>query len=217
MLSGILQDRELLYKFMSRCFLKEVDQEYLDTLKSINYSNFNEANPVDEGFRLLSKYVANTGDQTLLNLARDYARTFLGAGLAQNEGAYPYESVYTSPDHLLMQNARDEALKIYYSEELGRSNGFTEPEDHIAFELEFMAHLCDRAAKAVQSKDFETLRANMVKQKAFLENNLNKWVPGFCDDVIRIAREDFYRALAMITKGFLEEESVVIEYIMKDL
>ena len=42
---------------------------------------------------------------------------FLGAGIAEGLVAFPFESVYTSKDRLVMQDAYEQVLRIY------RSNG----------------------------------------------------------------------------------------------
>ena len=47
------------------------------------------------------------------DLAVDYARVFLGAGEANGKAAYPYESVYTSPEGLVRQEARARVRAIY--------------------------------------------------------------------------------------------------------
>jgi len=75
------------------------------------------------------------------DLAVEYAGLFLNMRLVS---VAPFESVYTSPEHLLMQEARDEVLSEYRREGLDKVKDFKEPEDHIALELGFMAYLCQR-------------------------------------------------------------------------
>ncbi|MDR2400235.1 MAG: molecular chaperone TorD family protein [Deferribacteraceae bacterium] len=201
-----LRQRALIYNLLSKLYLKEVDGKLLEMLKAFDYTLFDENTEFDRGFRMLGKAVAEITPFTLVNLARDYARSFFGAGLAKNCGAYPYESVYTSKDHLLMQEARDDVVRCYQDEMLGRSKEFAEPEDHIAFELEFMAKLCEKAADATALGDEKSLKDYLAKQKNFFENHLNTWIPTFCDDLEKLAREPFYKAAAIITHGFIKEE-----------
>jgi len=47
-------------------------------------------------------------------------------------------------------------------------------------------------------------------RRAFLEEHLLNWVPDFADDVQRVARTGFYRALADIVLGVLETDQGVI-------
>lgn len=205
-MENFFETRGVLYSFLSRGFLKETDEEFLDVVKNIDYSCFDDDTTMDRGFRLLKKFRESISSLTLLNLARDYARTFLGAGLAKNAGAYPYESVYTSGERLLMQESRDEVMKMYSTEELGRIDKFKEPEDHLAFELEFMAHLCRKSVEALESGSKDELKKYIDKQKEFYDKHLGVWAESFCDDVVKVSREDFYKAFALITKGFMEEE-----------
>ena len=63
-------------------------------------------------------------------------------------------------------------------------------EDHLALELAFMDHL---------------IGENDTKhQQAFLESHLLNWVPDFVADIDRYARQDFYKAVGLITLGFLK-------------
>ena len=70
---------------------------------------------VDEGYRLMAKFMSNVWENSLTDLAVDYVRTFIGHGVDAFSAAYPFESVYTSEKRLLMQEARDEVLAIYRS------------------------------------------------------------------------------------------------------
>lgn len=206
----LLRQRALTYSLLSKLYLKEVDENLLELLKSIDYSCFNDDTELDKGFKMLGESVSKTTPLTLLSLARDYARSFFGAGLAKNSGAYPYESVYTSKDHILMQDARDEVLGSYRQESVARRQEFSEPEDHIAFELEFMGLLCTKAEEALTNNDIAEAVKYMEKQKQFFKNHLNVWVPTFCDDLEKLAQEPFYKAAAIITKAFMGEEEEVL-------
>ena len=206
----MLRQRALIYNLLSKLYLKETDEKLLELLKAFDYAAFDEDTELDRGFRMLGKAVNKTSPFTLVELARDYARSFFGAGLPRNSGAYPYESVYTSKDHILMQEARDEVVRCYQDEMLGRSQEFSEPEDHIAFELEFMSKLCEKAADAAAAGDDEMMKSYLSKQKSFFNDHLNVWIPDFCDDLEKLTKEQFYKAAALITRGFLKEEEDVL-------
>ena len=51
---------------------------------------------------------------------------------------------------------------------------------------------------------------------AFLEEHLLNWVPDFADDVQRVARTGFYRALADIVLGVLETDQAFLEDVLDD-
>lgn len=202
------EERQILYSFLAGIFRKEADKTLLESIKKLDYGQFDksEENLIDKGFLLMEQVSGKMGVSMELNLARDYAKTFLGAGLGKGQGAYPYESYYTSPDRLLMQEARDKVMFAYGDEMLKRSDNFTEPEDHIAFELEFMAFLCGKTVNALENNNDQDAEKYLQKQKEFFTQHLSLWSDMFCDDVLRVSGEDFYKAAALILKGFIEEE-----------
>ena len=70
---------------------------------------------------------------------------FLAAGINQGKAAFPYESVYTSSKKIVMQEAWENVKKIYSQNGFSLEDGSSDIlEDHIAVELEFMAHLCEK-------------------------------------------------------------------------
>jgi anaerobic sulfite reductase subunit A len=106
---------------------------------------------------------------------------------------------------------------MYREEGLDRAGEFNEPEDHVALELEFMAYLCQKTTAALQSGDQGAASGYLHKQKDFLEKHLIPWVPTFCSDVQRIARGDFYKAVAKITVGYLDIERDLIGELIEEI
>lgn len=218
-LATLMLRRASTYSLLSRLYRVEVDKELLDSMRKMSFELplDPELDDMREGYCLWQEYLAKTNDQTLTNLAVDYVRAFIGAGKSAKEVAYPYESVYTSPDRLLMQEARDEVLSLYRAEEISRGESFKEPEDHIAFELEFMTVLCERAATPLREGDAGHALGYLKKQRLFLTEHLLNWTPVFCGDVVKFAREDLYRGLAMITKGYLRLEEQLLQDVISEI
>jgi len=100
---------------------------------------------------------------------------------------FPYESWYV--DGKLMGESLLKVKQVYRDKGMVKSRGFAEPEDHLALELGFMKHLCEKG--------------ELQDQKEFLSHHLLLWVPKFCDDLYAKSRSDFYRGIGRITKGFL--------------
>jgi TorA maturation chaperone TorD len=48
-------------------------------------------------------------------------------------------------------------------------------------------------------------------EKEFIEEHLIRWVPVFCEKVIREAELPFYREMAELTKNFIEFEKEGID------
>lgn len=160
----------------------------------------------DEGVALLGTSLEDPRPDLLTDLAVDYARVFLGAGIPDGKAAYPFESVYTSPERLIMQDARDEVLSIYRAHGVGKSEAWGEPEDHLALELELMGYLCHKGAEVARSGEKNVLLALVRDQLDFVRGHLLRWVPTFCRDVEHYAETNFYRAVAKMTCGFLEAD-----------
>ena len=205
----LMVNRRNLYHLFSRLFQKEIDQPFYESLKHIAFPADREENALTEfkdALLRLNEYFEYDAGESLEDLAADYAKTFLGAGNAQGSAAFPYESVYTSPRHVMMQDAWNQACEIYETKGVERneeSSGLME--DHIAVELDFMAFLCDETSRFT-----ETL-AGLEEQREFLNRHLLNWVPEFCLDIKYHADTEFYRMVGQLTTGFLQLDSFILD------
>lgn len=187
-------------RFLSKVFLKEVDQDLLDSLQNVDLL-FNSSDPaMKEGLRYLKNFTEFPPDNPLTELAVEYAKMFAGF---HKDCPFPYESVYTSEERLMMQEARDQVLKIYREEEFEAFLENREPEDHISNELEFMAYLSEKVIDSLGNGKKELALSYWHKQKSFLKEHLHNWVPSFCSDIEKMAQTDFYIGIAKITPGVL--------------
>ncbi len=169
-----------------------------------------------EGARKLGAALEGLGFNARTDLAVDYAHTFLAAGISNGEAAFPYESVYTSPERLIMQDARDEVLAVYREHGLGVAEGYVEPEDHLAFELEFMAYLAQKAAAACSDGGEEAATPLIAEQRAFLVDHVLRWLPAFVADVERYAQTDFYKAAGAMTLGYATLDRALLEELLAE-
>lgn len=207
----LLEQRSNSLAFLSRLYLKEVDEELLHELHDMMYPAETEDEALDKGYRLFATYLSNLWTESLTELAIDYARSFLGNSVDAFGAAYPYESVYTSEKRLMMQAARDEALAIYRSCGFTKREDWTEGEDHIALELEFIRALNDRAIEALQQGCEEELVRLLATQRNFMETHLVSWAPMMTADLKRFAQTKFYQGLAYITEGFLRTDFALLQ------
>jgi TorA maturation chaperone TorD len=198
------------YSTFARLFRQEVSSELLQRLRVAREGS---GDPEGGGIGqiMLDRYLSATDPledtQVIAELASDYANLFLNAGSLP---AHPYESVYTSPDRLLMREEWDKVREMYAAAGLKRSPECREPEDHIALEMEFMRHLCFRTAAAIEEGRVEMVGAHLRSQREFLGNHLLRWAPRFCRDLVRNASTGFYRALGHLVSDFLELEADLI-------
>lgn len=170
------------------------------------------------GIEIFGEFIGNLKgadlEKAAADLAAEFANLFLNAG---NHPVFPYESVYTSPEGLLMQEARDEVLREYRQQGLVGSDKSNEPEDHLAIELEFMLFLGQKTIEALQIDDKEQGIACLQKQKEFLEQHLLAWCPRFCNDLALASESDFYRGIALLTGGFLDSEPETLTWLIEQI
>ena len=188
-------DRMSAYQFLSRLYKTAPDADFINALLAMDTEYQTPLNTVIKAMRDVDR------EQLCIDLAAEYNRVFLG--MSANPIA-PYESVYTSPDHLLMQDARDEVLALYRAEALAPNKDLRIPEDHLAIEFDFMAFLCKKAAQACSENDQAGIDEYTAKQRDFLIKHLLVWVPDMLNDMEERVFTDFYRCICTITREQLE-------------
>lgn len=185
-----MNGRAQFYRFLSALFQKEPDETELKRFRAVRFPDGPDTDLVRAGKRF-EKAAGNPGKE---DIAEDYSRVFLGAGLADPAAAFPYESVYTSPKGLIMQDAWSSMHETLSGSGMTiDSRNADIMEDHISVELEYMAYLAENAEPAEQTE--------------FLNLHLMNWVPRFCGDVEKYARTEFYRACAGLLASFIAYDS----------
>ena len=224
--TALISNRENLYRLLARLYRIEVDEPLLRQLAEMGFPTECDEPELAEGYRMLAAWLrdpknnlksepgSNPESDPLTDLAVDYARVFLGAGVFEGVVASPYESVYTSKERLIMQEARDQVFAVYSARGLHSADALELPEDHIALELEFMAHLCRETQQA--GDDWQLVSVLLKEQKEFIEQHPGKWVPAFRADIEKCASTDFYRAVGKITHGFLNMDREMLEDLLAE-
>ncbi|MDL2060212.1 molecular chaperone TorD family protein [Mesosutterella sp. AGMB02718] len=205
-----MKSREDMYRLLGRFYYKEADADFIRQLRGLSFSQTGSPS-FDEGAKLLASAVSAIDPEGNLDgLAADYARIFLGAGVVDEVSAFPFESVYTSPKHLVAQDAYEEVYKIFEKAGLAKADRDL-LEDHAALELAYMARLCAKARESAEKKDEKGLDAAVEEQAEFLQKHILNWMPGFCADIRRCPGGDFYKAASLLTEGFLGLEKEGLE------
>jgi anaerobic sulfite reductase subunit A len=216
-LFSLLSCRHTIYDFLARIFEKEISEPFLDdlcrkrpVLEDTKQGISDEE--LEKGFKILNGYLEGLRKRNLkqatLELAVDYANLFLGV-----KALHPSESFYKSKEHMIMQEPMDEVLGIYRSAGVVVREDFTEPPDHIAVELQFMAYLCQKTLEALKKGEKNEVKRYLNTQNAFLNKHLS-WLPLFLKDILATAQTDFYKAIAIISKRFVELDAVLMSTIL---
>lgn len=188
------------YRFLRRFYFQEVDTPLWAQLRQMNIPADCPQPRMAEGYEMLRDFLARHDADILDELAADFAKVFLASGEYQGKGAFPYESVYTSRQGLVRQQAWEQVRGIYDAAGLTLTGAPSEiMEDHIATELEYMALLAEQGTAAP------------AQQLDFLTQHLLNWVPRLCADMKKYARTDFYKAVALLTEGFLAMDAELLE------
>jgi TorA maturation chaperone TorD len=132
-------------------------------------------------------------ERELKDLIWEYTRLFIGP---YKLPCPPWESVYTSPKKLLMQDAYDEVKNSYDELGLMINNPDILP-DHIGAELNFLAVLFQK----IDSEPEKRL-SHINIAKRFCDDHLMKWIPQFTRDMEEAANILFYETLARVTRTF---------------
>lgn len=210
-LQQILRQQDASYGFLARVLRKEVDDELLAQMRKMKLPASTGNRWLDRGYRELVSFLNTSWERTRGELAADFAHTFIGVSTEIKNVAFPYESVYTSPEHLLMQDSRDEVLAEYRKAKVVLDEDVGEPEDHIAFELEFMQIIGERAADALDAGEKLKCIDLLETRSDFTDEHLLNWVYNFNSDVHRIAQTKFYRAIADILVGVIEIDREILD------
>jgi TorA maturation chaperone TorD len=131
-------------------------------------------------------------DATLLDeLAADFAAIYLTGSF----GASPCESYWLSDDHLVCQDAMFDLRALYAEHGLAVPDWRKRPDDHLVFQLQFLAGRLNAAASA---DDWRSMAG-------FLDYHLLRWLPDFAGRVADRCNMMFYAALALLTDAWLQQ------------
>lgn len=134
----------------------------------------------------------------------DHVQLFIGPGKL---GAPPWESIYGDGDRdqVLWTVSTLSVRHWYLRHGFDRTSDFHEPEDHVGLELEFVSLLATRAADALQHGHEDAAAEAVAAMRGFLLEHVVVWVPKWCAAVVRHARTDFYRGVALTVNAVVED------------
>lgn len=207
-LSAAFLLRKEVYLFIASIFRKEPDLEAFAKMKIISgkidsYVEFWATQEFIAGLREVNKYFADEYESAVTELQTEFARIFYG--IDKSSAVYPYESVYLSPQRLLMQEPRDEVVECYAAYKLTLNSDFKEPEDHISCELYFMSYLYGMAAEALKSDSIGEVSHCTESAYNFICNHLIRWVESLSSDLEKCGCS-FYSATGVILSQFIKED-----------
>jgi len=204
--------------FLSRVFLEPPDREFLERTASEELlddwplpTNCDAA----VGLAMMKNGLAAAAAGAWKDLAADYVDLFAGGRLL----APPFESVYRGKDRLMFEGVTLEVREIYRGCGLEIPDKNAVPDDHIGYELLFLAWLCGQAASSPNTNEDASLCAARdasgsalsrdaagrpsarAETAGFLSQHLLPWAGRFVKAVIDHASTSFYRGAAHLMNG----------------
>jgi len=198
-------NRSNIYGMLALVYRQEMSS---DLLKQVKGTQFLEilTDLEAEGTEEIDAFLQKPEAELLEDLAVEYTRLFLGPG----KHISPHESVHHQQDDgqwgKLWGASTAKVKKFVESTGLTYSEDFKGLPDHIAVELEFMQQLTLREEQAWMNADADAAVSCRQTEKKFIEGHLVRWIPDFCKNVMQQAELPFYRALAALTRSFIEFE-----------
>ena len=219
-LSDLLEGRVASYRMFSRLFLKPLSDSDIEDLVSMDLISraldLEGTGLLAEGFNDMGRGLRKRHTGTRQMLATDYTMCFDGVETVGEEVAVPYASIFLGEKALFNQQPRNEVYQLFFIEGVGLKKNIDLPEDHISFELEFLAILSERAFAAFQSDDLDEFRRNLKLSRDFTHNHILSWFGLLAKRAYKILKTRFYRGVIKATEGYLRLDLQIIDELLGD-
>ena len=173
-------------------YLCKPDRETLDSWRAL----LSEAVPdILSDLKDALEKIDMASDSELEDLLWEYTRLCIGP---YKLPCPPWESVYTSPKRLMMQEAYDE-VRDYYNKAGLTVNNQGIMADHIGAELNFLAVVLQKAHSDTKKEQYYR-----DLTRGFLDEHVIKWIPQFARDMEDAADLLFYKTLARVTRSMID-------------
>ena len=207
------------FTFLSQVFFKELTKEAIEALAAEQWPEHTGNANLDRGYNLLRRYFKFSAGDRRSQLAVEYARIFLAAGVYTQEKrtAVPYESVFTSDEHIVMGDSRDDVINCFIQDGFKVNPDLHEPEDHISFELEYLAHMNAKAVELVRAGQNTDAIKNAKRQVKFIDAHLLNWIGELEQAADSFAKTTFYTGMLLVCEGALEQARAALVTLTEEL
>jgi TorA maturation chaperone TorD len=179
------------FRLLGMLLYNEPNSGLLDTLSDgvfdeAVYAAENET--VRQGIGEINAWFKSGSKEKLLDAARsDYMRLLVGVGKVL---APPWGSVYLNTDRLLFTEDTLKVRQFYERYGMKATKKYSEPDDHIGLELEFLAYLSEQG--------------KIEAAREFVAKYIVPWLPRWNADVQKYAKTGFYKALGNMAMGGID-------------
>jgi TorA maturation chaperone TorD len=183
---AILHDREV-----TEDVLKELIAANFPAGLGLQLKNKDSIEVCDFMRKALADLTFPLEEQQLNDLAADFSAIYLTAALK----ASPNESVWLTDERLVCQEPMFQLREWYRRYGLAVENWRVRADDHLVFELQFLAHLFKL------DHELETLKQAAL----FLDEHLLRWMKQFAAQVASHCDTAFYAGVSLVTAQYLDE------------
>ncbi len=179
------QLRANVYRLLSRALSRAPTADQLHEIAALSGGT----GPFGAVIKTLAAIAAGSNASTV---AQEYQTLFIGLGRGE---LVPYGSYYLTGflQEKPLAKLRQDMVRLG----IRRDAAVSDPEDHVASELEMMAGLIDGAFGAPLS---------VAEQSTFFAKHIGAWMPVFFGDLERAEASVFYSALGSVGRVFLDIE-----------
>lgn len=144
-----------------------------------------------------------------LELAADFCDLFLKS---DRDSALPYASVYTDKG-LLNGKPAQQMRELLGAHGVKVEQNLNEPEDHLAIQLDFLAHL---AISANQIEHSAQLSSALQAQSDFISQHLLTWLPAFAERCTQFDAFGLYSAAARLALAFIQQDKHCLDELFQE-
>lgn len=215
----ISKEREVMYTFLRVSLQSPLTTEILQHWKD-NLS-FEFKTILSGGNEYLSSFFESLDRTKLESIVEKEKEAYLATFYIFNEQgkvpAPPWESAYVTSDKSLFGEPVFQIRKKLADFGLQYIHENTDPDDHIAIELEFMNYLINYTLSAKEECRDEDYEKGVYTQYWLMKEHLNRWVSPFTKDILTSNTSEFYKGVALLLSLFVEEDFEYIKTLKEDL
>ncbi|WP_304427264.1 molecular chaperone [uncultured Adlercreutzia sp.] len=213
-----LEGRAAFYDLLASIYYRPLTSEQIDSIANLDWSEYEDMNELfAEGANDVCRYLRRRHSGTRQELAVDFTSAFAGTQSWKGRYAVPYESVHTSEEGIMFQDAYHEVYRVFKENHVAKAEGYDFPHDHLSFMCEFLAVLSGRIADALAAGDDAKALEQVEVSRAFLADHILSWFDTFQGVALYLIQTRFYRGIPKISKGFFLEDAELLASIAVEL
>ncbi|MGT8839742.1 molecular chaperone TorD [Vibrio cholerae] len=209
------EKRAEIYWWLSSLFFKELSGQDIARYHSAEVRTFLSGLADEQSLNREVKHLVEALNRlqdrqdAQLELAADFCDLFLKS---DRDSALPYASVYTDKG-LLNGKPAQQMRELLGAHGVKVEQNLNEPEDHLAIQLDFLAHL---AISANQIEHSAQLSLALQAQSDFISQHLLTWLPAFAERCTQFDAFGLYSAAARLALAFIQQDKHCLDELIQE-